>query len=75
MTKLDDKSIKYIFVRYSDVSKSYKVYNPKERKVMVSKYVVFKEDDYYHYDYIQDKGKNILINLDSSPRPTYMPLR
>lgn len=43
--KLDDKSEKCIFVGYSEQSKSYKLYNPISKKVIVSRDVKFKEEE------------------------------
>jgi hypothetical protein len=42
--KLDDKSEKCIFLRYSDRRMRYKMYNPISKKVIMSKDVIFEED-------------------------------
>ena len=44
-TKLDYKSKKMIFVGYDQNSKGYKLYNPNERKMMISRDVEFNEDE------------------------------
>jgi hypothetical protein len=36
-TKLDDKNKKYIFIGYDENSKAYKLYDPIEKKLMVSR--------------------------------------
>jgi len=41
--ELDGKGEKYIFIRYSDESKSYCLYNPKTKKLIISKDVIFDE--------------------------------
>ena len=43
-SKLDDKSIKYIFIGYYSQSKAYRLYNPVSDKVVVNRNVVFNED-------------------------------
>ncbi|KAK3043706.1 hypothetical protein RJ639_001902 [Escallonia herrerae] len=43
MKKLDDKSDKFIFIGYSQESKGYKLYNPIDKKVKVSRDVTFDE--------------------------------
>jgi hypothetical protein len=42
-TKLEEKSKKYIFIRYSEKSKAYKLYDPIERKLMISRDVELNE--------------------------------
>lgn len=41
--KLDDKAEKCIFIGYSNVTKGYKLYNPKKEKVIISRDVIFDE--------------------------------
>jgi len=43
--KLDDKGEKCIFVGYSDESKTYKLYNPSTKKVIISRDVHFIEEE------------------------------
>ncbi|KAG6534299.1 hypothetical protein ZIOFF_008185 [Zingiber officinale] len=42
--KFDDKSEKYIFIGYNERSKAYKLYNPKTKKIVISRDVLFDED-------------------------------
>jgi hypothetical protein len=42
-SKLETKSIKCMMVGYDDQSKAYKCFDPKEKKVLISKDVVFDE--------------------------------
>lgn len=44
-TKLDDKSCKCVFIGVSEESKAYRMYNPNLRKVMVSRDVIFEEEE------------------------------
>ena len=44
--KLDDKSIRVIFVGYQDESMNYKIYDPVTRKVSESRDVIFLEDNW-----------------------------
>ena len=43
--KLDDKVVKCIFVGYSSESKGYMLYHPQTKRILVSRDVVFVEDD------------------------------
>ncbi|KAM2621519.1 hypothetical protein TB2_026260 [Malus domestica] len=43
-TKLDDKSEKFIFIGYESNSKGYKLYNPNNRKTVISREVTFDEE-------------------------------
>jgi hypothetical protein len=42
-TKLEDKSKKYVFVGYSEKSKTYKLYDSIEKKLMISRDVELNE--------------------------------
>ncbi|KAH9735937.1 hypothetical protein KPL71_017913 [Citrus sinensis] len=42
--KLDDKSEKFIFIGYDNNSKGYKLYNPNNGKIVISRDVVFDEE-------------------------------
>lgn len=41
--KLEEKSLKCIFVGYNDVSKAYKLWDPEAKKVVISRDVIFEE--------------------------------
>ena len=43
-SKLDDKSVKHVFVGYDASSEGYKLYNPVVKKMMVSRDIVFDEE-------------------------------
>jgi hypothetical protein len=43
--KLDDKTEKAIFIGYSENSKAYKLYNPITKKTIISRDVIFNEDE------------------------------
>lgn len=43
-TKLDDKSVKCVLLGFSSESKAYKMFDPIEKKVHISRDLVFEED-------------------------------
>ncbi|KAK3015152.1 hypothetical protein RJ639_005932 [Escallonia herrerae] len=43
--KLDDKSEKFIFIGYSQQSKGYKLYNPVDKKIKISRDIIFDEEN------------------------------
>ncbi|KAE8668941.1 hypothetical protein F3Y22_tig00112281pilonHSYRG00221 [Hibiscus syriacus] len=49
-TKLDDKSESFIFIGYDANSKIYKLYNPYNKKIMISRYVVFNEEGEWDFN-------------------------
>jgi hypothetical protein len=58
--KLDNKGEKCIFVRYSEESKAYKLYNPTTRKVLISRDVQFVEDEAW------DGSIEKIVNISTS---------
>ena len=42
--KLDDKSVKCVFVGYAPQSKAYRLYNPLTGKIIISRSLIFNED-------------------------------
>ncbi|MCI27421.1 hypothetical protein A2U01_0048620, partial [Trifolium medium] len=54
--KLDNKSIKCVHLGISDESKAYKLYNPVEKKIVISRAVVFDESKSRDWD---NKQKNV----------------
>ena len=58
--KLDDKGEKCIFLGVSDQSKAYKLYNPNTKKILISRDVVFYEDQILEWS----------INVVGEPIPT-----
>ena len=45
LSKLDDKSGKYVFISYDSSSKGYKLYNPNNRNIIISRDVMFNEEE------------------------------
>jgi hypothetical protein len=43
-TKLEDKSKKYVFIGYTEKSKAYKLYDPIEKKLVISRDVELNEE-------------------------------
>ena len=48
-TKLDDKSESFIFIGYDANSKGYKLFNPNNKKVVISRDVVFDEEGLWDF--------------------------
>ncbi|XP_073102473.1 uncharacterized protein [Elaeis guineensis] len=48
--KLDDKSLSCIFIGYDPRSKAYKLYEPKEKKAIISRDVEFQEDGIWNWN-------------------------
>jgi len=46
-SKLDDKSVKCIFIGYSIETRSYRLFDPQAKKVIISRDVVFDEQGIY----------------------------
>ncbi|CAB4035798.1 Hypothetical predicted protein, partial [Paramuricea clavata] len=59
--KWDSKTKKCIFVGYSISSKGYRLYDPKTRKLHISRDVLFDEDEF-----IQQKKFMQIVNLNDS---------
>ena len=49
-TKLDDKSESFIFIGYDANSKGYKLYNPHNKKIVISRDVVFDEEGEWDFN-------------------------
>lgn len=61
-TKLDDKSIKCVLLGISEESKAYRLYEPISQKILVSRDVVFEENNSWEWD--KDYEKATLIDLE-----------
>lgn len=72
-TKLDDKGKKCIFVGYGDRTIGYKLYNPLTKKNIISRDVVFEEDEMWNWEDPQDKGKSIVVEGEEVPTPVDEP--
>ena len=62
--KLDDKSEVCVFIGKSSISKAYKLFDPKTGKVVISRDVIFAEDE--EYDWTNNKGKGVALDLSDS---------
>ena len=68
-SKLDDKSEKCVFICYDSSSKGYKLYNPNNRKIIISRYVKFNQDkawdwgaqegDYYTFSLYEEEEQTM----------------
>ncbi|KAF8409311.1 hypothetical protein HHK36_005385 [Tetracentron sinense] len=61
--KLDDRGEKCIFIGYSEESKAYKLYNPLTNKVVVSRDVIFSEEETWNWDK-EEKIKENQIEIE-----------
>ncbi|KAK2969881.1 hypothetical protein RJ640_000126 [Escallonia rubra] len=62
--KLDDKSEKFIFISYSQLSKGYKLYNPVDKKMKVSRDVTFDEKSSWDWTN-RDKEQYVFYPIDT----------
>jgi len=59
-SKLDDQSAKYVYVGYDTQSKGYKLYNPSNGKVVVSRDVEFDEEVMWNWEAQEEKTYDFL---------------
>eukprot|EP01018_Ginkgo_biloba_P003801 Gb_04010 [translate_table: standard] len=64
-SKLEDKSVKCIHIGYSEVSKAYKLFDLKKRKIILNRDVVFDEEKVYK-DVINDVAEQRKTNMSQS---------
>ncbi|KAA0058989.1 integrase [Cucumis melo var. makuwa] len=65
--KLNDKSEKCIMVGYSENSKAYRLYNPVSRKIIISRDVIFNEDESWNWNDDVDEAKSPFhVNIDEN---------
>ena len=50
MKKLDDKGEKCVFLRVSEASKAYKLFNPLTKKIVTSRDVIFDEESTWNWN-------------------------
>eukprot|EP01018_Ginkgo_biloba_P022218 Gb_20056 [translate_table: standard] len=67
-TKMESKSIKCIFIGYSGEQKAYRLYDPKAKKFIVSRDVIFNEDGIYKDEAIDEKKKDFVIDFELNPK-------
>ena len=63
---MESKSIKCIFIGYSGGKKAYRLYDPKAKKFMVSRDVIFDEDGIYRDEVVDEKKKEVVIDFESN---------
>ncbi|KAI9182796.1 hypothetical protein LWI28_028968 [Acer negundo] len=63
--KLDDKSEKCILVGYSRNSKSYRLYNPTSKKVIINS-VYFNEEESWKWNDADQKQKSISVDIEDN---------
>jgi hypothetical protein len=61
-TKLDNRSVKCIFLGVSEESKGYRLFNPITKRVVVSRDVIFEEEKQWDWD--ESFEKQMLVDLE-----------
>jgi hypothetical protein len=64
--KLDDKGVKCIFLGISEHSKAYKLLNPITKKIVISRDVVFKEDNTWNWSEQSANQQQIPVLFDEN---------
>ncbi|KAI5348929.1 hypothetical protein L3X38_001816 [Prunus dulcis] len=59
--KLDDKGEKYVFLSVSDHSKAYRLFNPITKKIIISRDVIFDEENMWNWIEKASKQQLILV--------------
>ena len=59
-SKLDDKSMTCVLFGFSEESKGYRMYNPKTKKIVVSRDVVFEEDKRWNWVEEEEHTETVL---------------
>ncbi|KAE8683276.1 TMV resistance protein N-like [Hibiscus syriacus] len=81
-TKLDDKSESFIFIGYDANSKGYKLYNPDNKKFVISRDVIFNEEgewdfnshtDFNFFPQFEEDEQTIREQLDESQQELATP--
>ncbi|KAL0451614.1 UNVERIFIED_CONTAM: Retrovirus-related Pol polyprotein from transposon TNT 1-94 [Sesamum latifolium] len=72
-TKLDDKSARYVFIGYDQNSKGYKLYNPSNGKIEISRDVEFDEEGVWEWN-DQKKNDHYSPFFDDEKKTWYNPL-
>lgn len=62
-SKLDDKWVKYVLLGVSEESKAYRLFNPLTHKVIISRDVMFDEDNYSNWSSIRNES---VLDLDAN---------
>lgn len=65
-TKLDEKSYECIFLRYADNAKAYRLYDLNTKKIVISRDVVFMEENMTKDDTVNENSEIDLILFDTS---------
>jgi hypothetical protein len=72
--KFDEKGEKYIFIRYSDESKGFRLLNPKSNKLVVSRDVIFDEMESWQWEDNLQESRNFEVpTLDFQDKSNSLP--
>ncbi|RDX82228.1 hypothetical protein CR513_37009, partial [Mucuna pruriens] len=83
-SKLDDRSVKHVFIGYDANSKDYKLYNPNNGKMIVSRDVEFDEEEAWNWEkeevtydflpYFEEGDQEVVVpNEFTTPPPSPTP--
>nr|XP_016502279.1 PREDICTED: ABC transporter B family member 10-like [Nicotiana tabacum] len=72
--KLDDRSVKYVFVSYNTSSKGYKLYNPSSGKMVVSRDVEFDEELAWNWEAQEEISYDFVLYFGDEEEPETMEL-
>jgi len=61
--KLDEKGEKCVFLSVSDCSKAYKLYNPNTKKIIISRDVIFDQENFWQW-HVHSVDNNIPADFD-----------
>ncbi|KAH9681068.1 hypothetical protein KPL71_026802 [Citrus sinensis] len=74
-TKLDPKSRRCIFLRYVDGVKGYRLWDPTAHKIVISRDVIFIEDQLQRKDeddsIVKEKSETVSVYVENNPEDSY----
>ena len=65
-TKLDDKSVKCVLLGYSSESKAFKMYDPEEKRIHISRDVIFEEEKKWPWNKHQSVAEDIELEWENN---------
>ena len=73
--KLDPNAWKCIFIRYALTCKQYRLYDPVNKRLIVSRDVIFSEKESYHTLAVGERGEKLLHYIPAPIKPADEPVR
>jgi len=62
-TKLEDQSKKYVFIRYDEKTKAYKLFNLITKKMIMSRDVQVDEESEWKWNYLEKESRSLEIDI------------